>query len=773
MTLKGSRLPALKGSRGRANYGRNREAGRGCPGAASEIGKEVRDRLIKLKLFAVVEPTGLRAHAAPVGLRRTLATSFSLQRVLATSVGLPLLLAAAFSLQLVLAPPVVGQPAGGQEGRAVFEEACLECHAQGNDRAPGRGLLSMLSARAVVSALEDGVMRAEGATLTPAQRVAVAEYVTGKSVENALLPESVYCEESGAAPDPSAVDWMGFAGNLEGTGYRDPQQAGLDAREVSGLELRWAFAFPGSAQARTSPTVAGDVALVGGPLGEVLALDVRSGCVRWAFAADAPVRGAVLLGTRAGEDGPAAGDAPFRTVAGNRPLRTEGRRPVPASGGAPGDPERQFSKFHNPGTRPGNPETRPDPPDNADLPTAYFVDHRTNAYALDASSGELLWKVRVGWHASSNTTGSPALHDGRLYVPISSLEVVVSGDPRYECCTASGAVAALAASDGEIIWYHRVIPEYPEEVGENELGTTLWAPSGAPVWSSPTIDTARGLVYVGTGENYTHPTTANSDAVLAIDAETGELAWSFQATAGDAFTMACTTRFRQNCPDPVGPDHDFGMAPMIVTRVVDGRNLLIAGQKSGMVWALDPDNNGEVVWSIRVGKGGSLGGVHWGMASDGYQAYATVSDRGAVIVDSAPEHDPSPGLYAINLQSGELAWRAELANDVCEGRRACFRALSAAPTAIAGAVFAGGLDGRMRAFNSVTGALLWEYDTLRDYEAVGGVAGRGGAIDGPGPVVAGGHVFVNSGYGNFGQMAGNVLLAFGPTEALRGDGGTR
>jgi polyvinyl alcohol dehydrogenase (cytochrome) len=489
---------------------------------------------------------------------------------------------------------------------------------------------------------------------------------------------------------------MGFGGNLEGTGFQSAEQAGLGAADVPNLRLRWAFAFPGAVQVRTRPAVVGDVLLIGGQYGDVIALDALTGCVQWTFEADAGVRGAVLVGADA-----------------------EGHA------------------------------------------LAYFVDFRTTAYALDVATGQVRWKTRVGRHPESSNTGSPALHDGRLIVPVSSMEVVTAQNPAYACCSGSGAVAALDAATGDVLWYHQVIPEDAREVGRNAAGTPVLAPSGAPVWSSPTIDTRRGLVYVGTGENYTRPATATSDAILAIDLRTGALEWSFQATREDAFTMACTTpRNRENCPAPPGPDLDFGMAPMLVTRP-DGRQILVAGQKSGVVWALDPDAKGAVLWSTRVGKGSALGGIHWGMATDGQLAFAANADRDAVIVNVNPERALSPGLYALDLMSGDVVWSAPAHAEVCKGRQGCFAANSAAPTAIPGVVFAGGLDGHIRAHAAQDGRVLWDFDTAREFATANGVAGRGGAIDGPGPVVARGLLFMNSGYGAFGQMPGNLLLAFG------------
>ncbi len=584
------------------------------------------------------------------------------------------------------------------EGARIFAQECASCHTSaGDERTPGTGLLNQLSPRAIVASLEDGVMRAEGAALSPQQRIRVAEYLARRTYVAGSFPESAFCADAGWFPlDVGNVSWMGFAGNLAGTGFQPPQGAGLDAADVPNLELRWAFAFPDAGQVRTSPAVAGGHVVVGGPFGNVLALDAETGCARWRFEADAGVRGAVLVG-----EGPA------------------GR------------------------------------------PTAWFMDSRTNVYALDIESGDLLWKSRVGWHPASYGTGTPALHDGRLFVPISSLEVVLAGDPRYECCTSSGAVAALDALTGETLWYHRIIPGYPEAIEANAAGTPQWAPSGAAVWSSPTVDPRRGRIYAGTGENLTRPTTGNSDAVVAIDMETGELAWSFQATSGDAFNMACTQlRFRENCPDPIGPDFDFGMAPMLVTRA-DGREILVAGQKSGTVWALDPDADGAVLWSTQVGKGSMLGGIHWGMATDGRLAYAPNADRNAVISDVNPEHERAPGLYALDLMTGEVVWGAPAPENGCEGKERCYAAISAAVTAIDGVVFAGGLDGVIRAHSTMDGTVVWEFDTTHVTESSNGVPARGGAIDGPGPVVAGGMLFVNSGYGTFNQMPGNLLLAFG------------
>ncbi len=584
------------------------------------------------------------------------------------------------------------------EGEVIFGESCAECHSSAQSgRTPSVFSLSSLSPRAIVSALENGVMQSEGAALSRDQRIMVAEALTNRRYSETALPAAAFCsEQSTQVFEIESVSWMGFGGNIEGTGFQPDDRAGLTVSEIPRLELLWAFAFPDASEIRTKPTIVGKLALFGDQFGMVYAVDTNTGCVRWTFEADAGIRGAILV----------------------------------------------------------------DIDDNG-RPLAYFVDFRTNAYALDIDAGTVVWKERVGWHPEANNTGSPTLYKNRLFIPISSMEVVMGGDPSYECCTSSGAVAALDKGTGELLWYHRVIPGYPEEAGLNALGTQLWAPSGAPVWSSPTIDLSRGRIYVGTGENYTRPTTATSDAIIAIEMETGEIAWSFQGTESDAFTMACTGfRNRQNCPAPPGPDHDFGMAPILVTRE-DGRDILVVGQKSGMVWALDPDAEGDVLWSTRVGKGSALGGIHWGMASDGHFAYAANADRDAVVVDVHPDQEAAPGLYALDLMTGNIVWSAPAPRDTCEERQGCYPANSAAPTVIPGAVFAGGLDGHIRAYSTSDGQILWDFDTVQEFETSNGIRGKGGSIDGPGPVIANGLVFVNSGYGQFGQIPGNLLLVFG------------
>lgn len=391
---------------------------------------------------------------------------------------------------------------------------------------------------------------------------------------------------------------------------------------------------------------------------------------------------------------------------------------------------------------------------------ALFADQLANAYAVNASNGELLWKAHLDDHPAAHVTGAPQFWNGRLYVPISSGEDGPSLNPKYECCTGRGGVVALDVKTGKILW-HTYATEPPHPTKKNKAGTQMWGPSGASIWSAPTIDAKRNRLYVGTGDNHSEPETKTSDAILAMDLDTGKIVWSRQLTEHDTFNIACVAVDQTNCPQPAGPDHDIGASPMIVG------NLLIVGQKSAVVHALDLDNDGAVKWQTRIGKGGPLGGIQWGMATDGETVYVALSDVGfkntAPIFGSGARFETDPnvggGLFALRVATGEKLWSA--APPVCGDRKNCSPAQSAAITAIPGAVFSGSVDGHIRAYSSKDGRILWDYDTIREFKTVNGVAAKGGSMDGPGPVAVDGMLYVPSGYGNWGGNTGNVLLAFG------------
>ena len=391
----------------------------------------------------------------------------------------------------------------------------------------------------------------------------------------------------------------------------------------------------------------------------------------------------------------------------------------------------------------------------------FFGDIRGHLYAVQAKDGTLIWRTLVHDHPDVTLTGTPRYHQGQIYAPLSSKEWASAADPAYSCCTFRGGIVAVHAEDGRILWKAYSIPEAPTPVGKNSSGLPRFAPAGAPIWNSPTLDAKRQRLYSGTGEAYTSPAAATSDAVLAFDMQTGALAWWRQSLAGDAWNMACFIGGGENCPVENGPDLDIGAPPMLV-RLADDREILVAGQKSGHVFALDPDDNGKLLWKVQIGRGGFAGGVHWGMAAGEGRIYAPIADTEFT---GEEQGEPKPGLFALDPATGKTLWYAP-APDVCTtaDRPACDPGFSAPPTAIPGVIFAGAFDGHLRAYAASDGRLLWDFDTNRPFQTVSGEEGRGGSIESDGPVVAEGHVLVNSGYLFGSRMPGNLLFAFAPSK---------
>jgi polyvinyl alcohol dehydrogenase (cytochrome) len=383
----------------------------------------------------------------------------------------------------------------------------------------------------------------------------------------------------------------------------------------------------------------------------------------------------------------------------------------------------------------------------------YFGDLKANMFAIDAVTGGLIWKKQVDTHAFARITGAPTLAGGRLYVPVASVEEVPAAQPNYQCCTFRGSVVALEAATGAQVWKSYTVQETPQQLGKNKAGTPLWGPAGAAVWSAPTIDTRKGVLYVGTGNSYTEPAVKTSDSVVAMDLKTGKILWWNQATSEDAFVIGCRPGSEnENCPKTPGPDFDFGNAPILRT-LPGGKRIIVIGQKSGIVWGLDPDNEGKVVWQFKAGKGGALGGIEWGSAADHEAAYVPVSD-----VLAGPS--VAGGLFALKLATGEKIWNTPAPKLECNSGRGCTGAQSAPVSVIPGVVFSGSVDGHMRAYSTKDGSIIWDFNTARDFETVNHVKAKGGSIDSAGPVIADGLLLTNSGYALWFGMPGNVLLAF-------------
>ncbi len=394
---------------------------------------------------------------------------------------------------------------------------------------------------------------------------------------------------------------------------------------------------------------------------------------------------------------------------------------------------------------------------------ALFGDRRGYAYCVDATTGETMWKVTPDEEAGALITGAPVLFENRLYVPITDNDGGGAGNPAYECCKGRGAVVALDAATGAVVWTTYTTAQAAPQ-GRNAIGAQLYGPSGASVWSAPTIDARNRVLYVGTGDNHSAPATDTSDAVLALKLDDGKIMWSKQLLAGDVWNDACGSADNANCPDPHGPDQDLGSSANLIA-LEGGKRVLTIGQKSGMVWALDPDDGGRIVWSRRVGAGGRLGGVQWGTATNGKAVFVAVSDvrRPRPAAGRPVEPDPTAGggLFALAASDGAVLWRAPPPN-ACADRPNCSPAQSAAVTATQDFVLSGAVDSHIRAYSIADGRVLWDYDMARPFTTVNDVTASGGSLDAAGPTVAGGFIFVNAGYGLYGSKPGNVLAAFAP-----------
>jgi polyvinyl alcohol dehydrogenase (cytochrome) len=576
------------------------------------------------------------------------------------------------------------------DGAAVFRQSCASCHnGAAESRAPSPEALRGRPPQSIVESLVAGAMRLQGSRLSGAERRAVAEFLTGLTISGDVSGAGTgRCSIADQAPAARAglPRWSGWAASSANTRFQSSADAGLAAADVPKLTLKWSFGFPDASVAWSQPTVAGGRVFVGSQNGTVYALDARTGCIRWTFGAQGGVRTAVTI-----DAAPSAG-----------PTRV------------------------------------------------YFGDTAANVYALDAETGRQLWVRRVEEHPLARVTASPTLHEGRLYVGVSSYEEAQGADPQYGCCTFRGSVSALDAATGVVVWKTPLITDPLQRRGTSTAGVALWGPSGSGVWSAPTVDARRRWLYVATGNAYSAPAAPTSNAVVALDLQSGTVRWVRQVTAGDVYVSNCRPG-NPNCPDVPGPDVDFGSPPML-TRTSAGRELIVIGQKSGLGYALDPDNEGAIVWQYRAGRGGVLGGIEWGSAVDGERAYFAVSDV---------THPQPGGLHAVNVATGAPVWAASPPPVACAAGRGCSAAQSAALTVIPGVVFSGSFDGALRAYSTESGAVLWSFDTNRSFTAVNGVPAAGASIGGPGPAVAGGMVFVNSGYGAFQGRPGNVLLAFG------------
>jgi polyvinyl alcohol dehydrogenase (cytochrome) len=596
----------------------------------------------------------------------------------------------AMTLVLLLASSAT--VAQGPDGQAVFDTQCAACHTNpADDDIPALETLRSLNPNAIVRALTDGTMRIQGTLITPGERTAVAEFLTGQPVRGVttVTAGGLCAAPAGPLAVGGPLDWNGWGPTPANTRYQSSLD-GLTVDDIPRLRLKWAFGVPNATQSRSQPAVVGGRVYMGSDIGTIYALDMQTGCTYWTFQADASVRTAISVGE----------------------VRT--------------------------GT------------------AIFFADAEARAYAVDANTGQRLWTRTVDFHPAARATGAPVYYDGVLYVPQSGVsEETAASMPDYECCTFRGAVSALDASTGDLVWKSYMMPE-PQRRGTSSTGKPLWGPAGAAIWSSPTVDPKRGLIYVATGNAYADPPQVTSNAIIALDIDTGNIRWVNQVQPGDIWIMGCDAQTggpnaggNPNCPENVGPDFDFSASPALTT-LDNGKDVIVVTQKSGVGYMLDPDDNGATVWEYRWGQGSPVGGV-WGTATDGDVAYFAVADQ----FTSNPG-----GLHAVDLETGEREWFAAPQPPLCDSGQGCSAAQSAALTSVPGAVISGGADGGVRAYAKRNGRIIWTFDTNTDFATVNGVPGHGGSMDGPGPVVAGDMLFVTAGNGGIVGMPGNVLLAF-------------
>jgi len=574
--------------------------------------------------------------------------------------------------------------AAAPDGAAIFESHCAACHQPvTGSRVPTRAELANLTPEQVMTALLRGKMTIQGSVLATNEVRAVALYVTGKNWSAQQVdPATGRCPGNPKPFSPGAGDWNGWG--VDSSNARYQPHPGFEATDAPRLKLKWAFGFPDDTQAAGQPIIVSGRVFVGSNGGMVYSLDAATGCVYWTYDAGGIVRSAISI--------------------------------IKA-------PNSSRQKTHW---------------------IAYFGDYHAFAHAVDAETGKPLWKVKVDDHPAARITGSPAYHEGRLYVPVASSEELDGGSPQYECCTFRGSMNALDAETGRVIWKTYSIPDPPKSYKTNSAGTKLYGPAGAGIWSSPTIDAKRKRIYAGTGNSYTGVTIPTSDSIVAFDLAAGSMLWSSQVTPGDNWVPGCPKS--PNCPENPGDDVDFGSAA-ILHSLPGGKQVLVATQKSGVIYGLDVDQRGKVLWKTRIGAGGAQGGIQWGAAVDDRTAYAAVSDV-------SQRDKGTPGLYAIKIATGEKLWTTPAPDGA--GVKAQLSAVSAMP----GLAFSGSWGGHLRAYSTKTGEIVWDFDAMRAFETINHVSAQGGSFNGGGPAISNGMVITNCGYGFVGGKPGNVLLAF-------------
>ena len=581
-------------------------------------------------------------------------------------------------------------------GNALYQENCATCHDGSIEKAPAANWLEMLVPQALLRTINEGIMSEQASHLSEEEKIQIVEYIVRQDRKN--FPKEAelnYCKSHDMnfdlreAPEP-----YGWGYNT--SRFIPKKSGGIDSKNIKNLKLKWAFGFPYSQRARSQPLFAMGSIFVGSQSGDIYALDVKTGCVKWNFTASGEVRTGIIMD--------------------------------------------QWENGKKPNKR----------------PYIYFGDILANEYALDAQTGELIWKIKSDDHPNATRTATSAKFEDILFIPISGLEVIPAFDDKYECCTFRGGLLAVDSRTGKTLWRQYSIPVPAKYSGNTSVGTRMFGPSGAPIWTSPNVDKKRRYVYIGTGENYSTPADDSSDAIIAYNIDTGEEVWRRQTLAGDAWNLACMGKGKPNCPKEFGPDMDYSASSITID--LGDRDILIAGQKSGYVYGIDPDT-GKILWSNPVSGGGTQGGIHFGMAAEGKTVYAPINDMQNTH-DGKVWLNRKPGMHSLDAETGNIIW-SNISDKECKDiDYNCDPGISAAVTAVPGAVIAGHLDGKIKVYDKENGNILWSYNTLRDFESISGSRAYGGSFSGSGPSIRNGYMAINSGYGIYNHMPGNVLLLF-------------
>ncbi|HXP66454.1 MAG TPA: PQQ-binding-like beta-propeller repeat protein [Steroidobacteraceae bacterium] len=459
----------------------------------------------------------------------------------------------------------------------------------------------------------------------------------------------------------------------------------IRATDIPKLSLKWAFGFQGGLAAG-QPTMVDDRLFVTTSAGRIYSLDAKTGCTYWTYDAASGSRTAVSIGELG----------------------------VPKRAAIPRKLKRTLAHL-----------------DVIKAPSAAFFGDDTGAvYALDAQKGTLLWKTQVDTHPSARILGTPILYGDKVYVAVGSNEEKSAANPSYGCCTFRGSVAALDMASGRLQWKSYTVLEEPQPTHRNSNGVQEFGPAGAAIASTPSIDVKRGVLYVSTGRSTTGIEQSLVDAVAAFGLNDGKLRWVKQLTVKGEVAQS-----------------GF-ISPPVLRTLSSGNEIILAGQLSGVVYGLDPDHGGEILWQSRVAAETppENGGVAWGSAVDHRSLFVAVS--GAL----AQPGNGNGSLSALDPKTGIARWHTPSPTPACSwSDGACSHAQSQAVTVMPGGVFSGSMDGHLRAYSTIDGKILWDFDTAKAYQTQNGVRAKGGPLDYGGATIVNGSVYINS---------GNALLAF-------------